>query len=41
MERQFGCRHKAALAAIMTAVEENNNRNLETLFTVKKETGEG
>jgi tripeptide aminopeptidase len=37
----LGADNKAALAAIMAAVEKNNNRHLELLFTVKEETGDG
>ena len=37
----LGADNKAALAAIMTAVEKNNDKNIELLFTVKEETGGG
>lgn len=37
----LGADNKAALAAIMTAVETNKGRALEILFTVKEETGGG
>ena len=37
----LGADNKASIAAIMTAIEENNNRHLELLFTVKEETGGG
>ncbi len=37
----LGADNKAALAAIMTAVEQNKNKHLELLFTVKEETGGG
>ena len=37
----LGADNKAALATIMAAVEENGDRNLELLFTVKEETGGG
>ena len=37
----LGADNKAAMAAIMNAVEGNDNRHLELLFTVKEETGGG
>lgn len=37
----LGADNKAAIAAIMAAVEKNNKRSLELLFTVKEETGSG
>lgn len=38
----LGADNKAALAAILTAIEESNpNKNIELLFTVKEETGGG
>lgn len=37
----LGADNKAAIAAIMTAIEQNNTRNLEIIFSVKEETGGG
>ncbi|PIU74002.1 hypothetical protein COS77_03875 [Candidatus Roizmanbacteria bacterium CG06_land_8_20_14_3_00_34_14] len=37
----LGADNKAAIAAIMSAVDTNCNRSLEILFTVKEETGDG